>query len=241
MLYKTKGIVIHQIKYSETSVIVKIYTELFGLKSYILRGVRKNKSKIKSNILQPLTLVELDVYNKEKSDIQQLREIRNIHQFVSLPFEIHKSSIALFIAEILYKSIKEEEPNKNMFEFIFNSIIFLDTSENKILDFHLLFALQLTRYLGFHPQGKYSETNGFFDMEEGIFKSNLPRHPYFIDKPLSENFYQLIISPYENLEFLKISNESRKLLLDKIIQFYKLHLPGIKDIKSHHILAEVLC
>lgn len=241
MLHKTKGIVIHNIKYSETSVIVKIYTELFGLKSYILRGVRKKKSKIKSNILQPLTLVEMEVYNKEKSDIQQLREIRNIHQFVSLPFEIHKSSIALFIAEILYKSIKEEETNNNMFEFVFNSIIFLDTSENKVTDFHLLFAMQLTRHLGFYPQGKYSEINKYFDLEDGTFRSNPPRHPYFIESPLSENFYQLLISPYENLEFLKISNEKRKLLLDKIIQFYKLHLPGIKEIKSHHVLAEVLC
>ena len=240
MLYKTRGIVIHNIKYSETSVIVKIYTELFGLKSYILRGVRKKRSKIKSNILQPLTLVELDVYNKEKSDIQQLREIRNIHQFESLPFVIQKSSITLFIAELLYKSIREEEKNQNLFEFVFNSIKFLDASEDRITDFHLLFSLQLTRYLGFFPQGKYSSQKTFFDLEEGMFIANPPRHPYFLENPLSEKFYQLLVSPYENLDILKISNESRKQILDKIIQYYKLQLPGIKDIKSHLVLAEVL-
>ena len=240
MLKKTKGIIFHQVKYSESSVIVKIYTELLGLQTYILKGVRKKKSKIKSNLLQPLTLVEMEVYHKENSEINFIKEIRNTYHFKSLPFEIYKSSIALFITEILYKSIREEEPNKNLFDFIFNSVKFLDSTEEEISNFHLLFAIQLTKYLGIFPNGKYSETNKYFDLQEGNFQEILPKHFNYIDKNTSKYFYELSLLNYEKMNSINISNKIRKELLEKIILYYQIHLPGIKEINSNQILSEGL-
>lgn len=227
-------------KYSESSVIVKIYTELLGLQSYILKGVRKKKSKIKSNLLQPLTLIEMEFYHKEKSEINFIKEIRNTYHFKSLPFEIYKSSIALFITEILYKSIREEEPNKNLFDFIFNSVIFLDTSEEKISNFHLIFLIQLSKYLGFFPNGKYSEKYKYFDMQEGNFQEVLPKHFNYLDKKTSKYFHELSSLNYENMNSTNISNKIRKELLEKIILYFQIHLPGIKEINSNQILSEVL-
>src|SRR3990172_7140574 len=122
MIYKTRGIVLHHIKYSETSVIAKIYTELFGLQSYLINGVRSQKAKVKANLLQPLSLVDMIVYHKEKKGLQRIRDVSGNPPLSSIPYDFPKSSVALFIAEILYKSIREEEANTNMFEFIFHSI-----------------------------------------------------------------------------------------------------------------------
>ncbi|MCD4664768.1 MAG: DNA repair protein RecO [Bacteroidales bacterium] len=169
MLHKTRGIVLNKVKYSETSLIVKIYTELFGLQSYLIRGIRNKKSKIKPSLLQHLALIELIVYHKEKKSIQHIKEIKSAYQFKSVPFDIRKSSIIIFLNEILYKVIKEEESNKSLFEFLFNTIQILDINEKGVSDFHLIFLVQLTKFLGFFPKNNFSKTRDNFNLEDGEF------------------------------------------------------------------------
>jgi len=240
MLFKTNGIVFHQIKYSESSVIAKIYTELFGIQSYLIKGVRSKKSKIKSALLQHLSLVDLVVYHKEKSNIQYIKEIRSAYQFTSIPFDIRKSSITVFINEVLYKSIHEEEANQNLFDYLFNSIKLLDMTTKNFVDFHLLFTIGLTKYLGFFPRGNFSDKKTVFDLQEGFFQNAVPNHSNYLKKPLSEIFYNLLNTPIEHMDSVKISYFQRNELLNKIIEYYRLHLPAFKDIKSPDILKEVL-
>ncbi|MCD4772939.1 MAG: DNA repair protein RecO [Bacteroidales bacterium] len=240
MLHKTRGIVLHQINYSETSVIAKIYTEQFGLQSYIIRGVRKAKSKIKRNLLQHLSPVDMVVYYKGKSNIQYIKEIKTDFQLQSIPFEITKSSIAIFINEILYKSIKEEEANPKLFEFIFNSVKLLDETKDKYINFHLLFVIQLTKFLGFFPRGNYSTSKTFFDMEEGIFCGNKPMHGNYIREPLSRKFFNLLKTEIAENSSVSLSQKERQEFLQRLIDYYRLHLPVFREIKSHHILREVL-
>ena len=240
MLHKTRGIVLHQINYSETSVIAKIYTEQFGLQSYIVRGVRKAKSKIKRNLLQHLSLVDMVVYHREKSNIQNIKEIKANFQLQSIPFEITKSSIAIFINEILYKSIKEEEANSNLFEFIFSSVKLLDEAKDKYINFHLLFMIHFTKFLGFFPRRNYSPVKTFFDMEEGIFCGNKPMHGNYIREPLSRKFFDLLKTELSDHSSVNLSQKERQEFLQKLIDYYRLHLPVFREIKSHHILREVL-
>ena len=129
MLTTTKGIVFHQIKYSETSVIAKIYTLEFGLQSYLLKGVRSKKSKISPALLQHLSLLEIVSNHKENSDLQYVSELRSAHQYNSIPFNIVKSSITVFVNELSYKAIREEETNPHIFEFIYDDMRWLDLSE----------------------------------------------------------------------------------------------------------------
>lgn len=239
MLHKTRGIVFHKIKYSETSIIAKIYTELFGLQSYLFKGIRSPKSKTKSNLLQHLSLIDMEVYHKQKSEIQYVKEIKSAYNFSSIPFNIKKSSIAIFINEILYRSIKEEEANKNLFDFIFNALQFLDLKEDKYADFHLLFIVQLTKYLGFFPQCNYSDINNVFNLKEGVFEQNISHHTYYIQKPISQYLYNLLNISFEDLDSVKIPSKNRYELLEKIIEYYQLHIPAFKNIKSHHILKMV--
>ena len=240
MIYKTRGIVLHHIKYSETSVIAKIYTELFGLQSYLINGVRRQKAKVKANLLQPLSLVDMIVYHKEKKGLQRIRDVSGNPPLSSIPYDFPKSSVALFIAEILYKSIREEEANTNLFEFLFHSIQKLDITTGNCANFHLFFMLQLTKYLGFYPNRKYSGKFNFFDLREGVFSEKQPEHPNFISPPLCVYIDMLSETSFEKLNQISISPEHRKRLLEHLIEYYELHLPNMKNIKSHLVLETIM-
>ena len=240
MLYKTKGIVLHQFKYSENSIIVKIYTQELGLQSYIIKGARSKKSPIKANIIQPLALLDLVVYKKEKSTLQNIKELSNSNPQSSIPFDLHKSAIALFIDEILYKCIKEEEPDSSLFEFIYHSINILDLKTENFANFHLFFLVKLTKYLGISPQDNYSEANPYFDLREGCFKNSQPIHENFMEKTCSRHMHSLIFLHFDKMEELKINSLERRILLQKLIEYYELHITRLSDIKSHQVLESVM-
>ena len=247
MLHKTRGIVLHTVKFSETSIIAKIYTELFGLQSYLIKGIRKQHSRIKPGLFQPLTILDLTVYYKVTGNLQSLKEVHNLYPYKSLPFDIMKSSIALFMNELIYKSIREEEPNQELFDFLFDTCIDLDSAISNISFFPLFFSLKLTKFLGFMPRVDKSSGKEIFNMKEGIFQENPPDHKYYLRPPLTMLLKELIqpepsSSPNKSLtgdpkpETLKLRNE----LLKQILLYYKLHLPDFREMLSHQILHEIL-
>jgi len=240
MLHKVKGIVLHSINYSETSLIVKIYTDLFGLKSFLVRGIRSKKSKIKPGLFQPLTLLDLVINHKEKSSLQSIKEIHIAYPYQSLPFDIQKSSIALFINELLYKSIREEEKNVELFHFLWNTCIQLDLYDGTVNCFHLVFSIQLTRYLGIMPQKNYSVHRQIFNVKEGHFQSTIPEHSLFLDTEISSALNTIISTPLELSSTLKIKPSARAGLLSTIITYFQYHLPGFREIHSHQVLHSVL-
>jgi len=240
MLHKVKGIVLHSVKYSETSVIVKIYTDLFGLKSFLIRGIRTKKSKIKPGLFQPLTLLNLVIYYKEKTSLQSIKEVHIAYPFKSLPFDIKKSSIALFINELLYNSIREEETNIALFNFLWNSCIQLDLVDGNINCFHLVFSIHLTHFLGIMPQRNYSNTRQIFNIKEGQFQSSIPEHNLYLDSENSSTLNTIISTPLEMVSILKISPSIRARLLTTIIAYFQYHLQGFREIHSHQVLHTVL-
>jgi DNA repair protein RecO (recombination protein O) len=242
MLYTTKGIVIHHIKYAEKSVIAKIYTEKFGLQSYILTGVRNSKSKNKAVYLQPLSLVEINFFYKEKKGLQKVKDIRMDVPFESIPFHINKSSIAFFIAEVLYKSIKEEEANSKLFDFLHSAFQVLDLQKDNFANFHILFLAQLSKYLGFYPQTSNINTsaNFYFALQDGCFFNSQPKNQPFISPPTSSNLLSVFGTNFDAMASLKIDAKQRKLLLNIFLDYYHLHLSNFDNLKSLDILEEVL-
>ena len=239
MLHKTRGIVFNTFKYSDNSLIAKIYTEEFGLQSYLVNSVHGKKASTKIAVLQPLTLVDCVVYRKEKKQLQRVKEIKCSHPYVTIPSEISKSSILIFLNEILYKSIKEEEKNEELFEFIHTSLQVLDLKTENCSNFHLLFLMQLTKHLGFLPDGKFSESTSYFDLQSGNFKALEPRHPFYMSPIQSKKFSELLNLSHEKLSLFQISNKERKALLEKIINYFELHLANVQEIKSHKVLEEI--
>jgi len=240
MLVTTKAIVLHHFKYSEKSVIAKVYTEKFGLQSYILNGVRTAKSKNKAVYLQPLSLIEINANHKEKKGLHQLKNLQLSIPYTTIPFEIGKTSIAFFIAEILYKSIKEEEANPPLFEFLYNAFQVLDLKENNYVNFHIIFMAQLCHFLGISPQNKTIESkNIYFDLQEGMFLSTQPHHKAFVGSPTSNQLINILNANFSNNTLL-LSYNDRKKLLTLFLDYYSLHLSNFDNLKSLAVLEEVL-
>lgn len=240
MLAKTQGIVLKTINYSETSVVAKIYTEQFGLKSYLIHGVRKRKAKTKANNLQLLSLLDMEVYNRENKDLHHIKELKNAYIFQSLPYDISKSSIAIFLNELIYNSIREEEANPSLFHYLFNSIQLLDLLSYNISGFHLHFAVQLSKHLGFGPaDASYSE-GSLFDMADGKFHSNDRLGLYKLSEEDSLWLFKASSLSFEYFAQTPLSKQKRKALLEYVLNYYQLHLPEFKALHSHEVLETVL-
>lgn len=241
MFLSTRGIVFRQTKYSDTSLVVKILTEEAGLGSYIIKGARGPKAKIKASLFQPLTLLDLEVSHKDKSDLQHIREVRVSYPYQSIPVDIGKSSILLFLNELLYKSIQEEAVNAELFQFIHEHLVLLDQTRENLANFHICFAVHLTHYLGFFPQGDYRGEHTVFELSEGQFTQIEPLPAdNFISGAACSWFSRIIETPSDKFFTLQVPAALRHLLLDKILRYYQLHLPLTGEFKSHIVLHEVL-
>ena len=238
MLQKTRGIVLNSIKYSETSIITKIYTEEFGLLSFLVRGVRKRKARIPASFFQAFTLLQLDINYKSKSNLQNIREVNLEERTDELHSDVFKTTIAIFLSELIYKSLEEDQQDKALFEFIHLSISFLNTTESSSTNFHLIFLLQLSKYLGFYPSSTFSADQKYFNMESGLFEVS-PYHDLFLNEELSGLLKQLMNQSYITGNQLKLTGKQRRYLLDELIRFYQLHLPGLGNISSKKVLESV--
>ena len=227
MLEKTRGIVINYVKLRETSIVVNIYTEGFGIRSYIENGIRTAKSKNKIALFQPLTLLDLVVFENEKKGLKRISEVKCSQPYQTLPYDITKSSIALFLAEVLKKCLKEEESNPPLFNFLQYSFAYLDEPHTEIGNFHLIFLVKLSQYLGFSPETADQVLVEFQAVNKRPFHAEL-----------AENFNQILKLNYEDL--LKLNRNQRADILDIILNLYKIHIENFGEIKSHIVLKEVL-
>lgn len=219
MLFKTRGIVFRFTKYGETSIIVNIFTEQFGLQGYIVNGVRSKTSKNKIALFQPLTLLDLVVYHKENADVMRIKEIRCLHPYQTIHQDIRKSAIAMFLNEVVNKAVKEQSQAEEICSFMIDSFIALDQVSSPE-NFHLIFLLKLSRYLGFGPQSNDEVLDGWLldHEEEALLK-----------KLLTANYDQVI----------SISYSSRRNVLDALLRFYATHTENFGEIKSVQVLKEM--
>lgn len=239
MLQATRGIVFNQVRYGETSIIAKIYTEQSGLQSFLVRGARSKKAKIRSAHLQHLTLVEVELNQRNNKSIQHLKSLKIAVPFRDIPFNMQKSAVVVFLNEILQKVIREEEPNPALFEFLFQAIQVLDLKPGSVSLFHHHFLILLTRYLGFFPRNNYSDERPNFNLEEGKFTAQEGPAGLFFGPPHSKNLATLAQARFETLDSLHLRAKERNELLELLLNYYRLHVPGLKEIKSHAVLTEV--
>lgn len=240
MLHKTRGIVFKTTDYSESSVVVQVFTEKFGLQSYLINGVKKPRSKIKLNSLQALHLLDMVVYHKASGNIQRISELRQQPVFLNIPYDIVKSSITIFLNEVLYKSLKQHAADEVLFEFLFHAIEILDRTSTGLANFHLYFLLRLSRFLGFYPDTTLASSSAFFDLKEGGYSKMQPPHAYFLEPAYTALWTNILNSNFDNLHSLHISSADRKIILEKILDYYKLHIEGFGRVRSHEVLEEVL-
>lgn len=237
MISETYAIVINTLKYGDTSLIVTCYTKELGLKRYLVKGVLKPKNKgLKRAYFQPLTQLQLIGYHNLKGNLNSIKEASVSYHYKSMATQITKQSISFFIADVLNGALKEEVKNDELFRFIVTAMQWVDLHD-EVSNFHLLFMLNLTKYLGFYPISNL-QNPFYFDLNEGRFSDTVPSY-YFLTGSKLELFKQLLGMKFDTLTSLKLNGGQRHELLSILIKYFELHLDGFKEPKSLIILKTI--
>lgn len=229
MLRKTRGVAINYIKYRDTSIISRIYTEEFGLQSYIVNGVRSAKSKGKMALYQPLTLLDLVIYHKEHAQLNRISEIKCLFPYQQIPFEIKKTTIGIFLGEVLGKIVRENEHDHlGQFDFVAESLKEFDELKTNFESFHLQFLVKFTQYLGFD----LVNTEDLYQQVYHLTKSDE------LSKEVISFLEFLYNAPYKHEK--KISLQVKREALKNVISFYDHHLGTLGTLKSVEVLTQIL-
>jgi len=238
MIRKTRGIILHTTRFGESSLVVHCYTEQYGRQTYMVKGVRKSRKTNRSNLFQPLFILDFEVYHKESRDMQLVKEVSRPFPLNSLPYELTKSTQAIFIAEVLYRVVREEEPNPVLFQFLLHSIQYIDAMEEAAPDFHIVFLFQLSRHLGFFPQNNKDAGHRSFDLGSGRFEGYVRDPELELDSELSDLWCSYIESDYKNMEALESAGTRRQEILEFLVKYYQLHVDGMGRIRSLEVLHD---
>jgi DNA repair protein RecO (recombination protein O) len=238
MLVKSRAIVLHTLPYSENSLIVTLFTEQFGRISCLVNAARGGKTGNKSSVLQPLFILETELYQKKSRELQRMKELRLLFPYQSIPFQVVKSAQVLFLAEFLNRLIREEEPNPGIYTFLENAFLFLDNMTTGTANFHLWFLVRFTEWAGICPLME-KEAAGWFDMKRGTFTPDEPLHPFYMSRETTSLFREISRTNINEMCNLVISHPLRSTLTVKLMEFYHLHFENLGNFKSLAVLQEV--
>lgn len=234
------GIVLQHIRYGDSSLIVKIYTNTYGLQSFMIKGAFGRKSKLRPALFQPLSIITFEASIHPARELQFMSEAAIDTPFFSFTSNVKKSTIVIYISELLGRTLRENVANDALFSFIRNAMEWLDLSTDQFADFHLFFTLELSRYLGFFPKVD-SYTPGFaFDLMDGEFKPVHVAGPHYISPEHCDSFYKLCNSRLDDLSKLHFTRDVRRELLQQLITYYQLHFPGFGGLHAHEVLSQLL-
>jgi DNA repair protein RecO (recombination protein O) len=240
MILSTKGIVLHCLDYSETSIIARIYTEQLGLQTYIVKGVRKKGARIKRNLFAPLSMIQLVANHKEGEGMRVLRDATCEFQLNGIATDMAKTAVSIYISELLLRSVTAQMTDPHLYGFIEDAILNLDGATGSIAGFPLAFTIGLTQFLGFDPHNNYSATTPYFDMEGGNFCPHPPDHPYYLSPPLTGSLSEVLTALNAGVISVKTDYATRSELLLKMLEYFRIHIPAFKEIKSIRVLSDVL-
>ena len=239
MLTKTQAIVLHTIKYGETRIIVDMFTRTHGRLSFIVNIPKSIKAKTKNQFFQPLNILEIEVDVRQKVQLQKLSDVRLAMPFSSIPFNPHKLSISLFIAEFLYYALRSEQQNALLYDYVESSILWLDSQDDRYANFHLVFLMRLSRFLGFYPNLEHYQTGDYFDLRESMFLPTPPLHRDFLYPQEAEKVQLMMRMDYPTMHLFKMTHQERNRLLEVTITYYRLHLTDFPELKSIAVLQEL--
>ena len=236
MLSKNKAIVLSKIKFNDNDLILKCYTSDRGVVSYLVRGAYSSKSKSgKMGYFQVLTQLQIEEDFKPNRSLQYIRELKSLCVYNSLQSNLHKSSLAMFLAEVLASALKEESKNEDLFNYISSSLDYLD-HETNVANFHLMFLLQLTKYLGFYPE-LTPQTTTYFYLESGLFTNQAGL--YTIEGSQVALLKQLLELPFEDYPKIQLNAAGRSAFLNVLLLYFELQLGYFKKPKSVEVLHQV--
>lgn len=239
MIDSTKAIVLHQIKYSDSGIVVQLFARKYGRISCLIKGLRSKNSGKHNVLFQPMSILEMAIYYKESREMQIMKDFSASYSPADIYSDIRKSSVALFLGEVLTTVLREESPNIELFDFLENSILYFDNSRERYANFHLAFLAGLSTYLGFEPRKPEAHCDKYFDMLNGKFIPYPPAHGNYAVQEISCILPSLFSSSYENADKIMLTGALRNEVLETLMKYFSIHLPGLKRINSLAVLKEV--
>ena len=239
MLSTTRGIILHVTPYNDNNSIVHVYTELFGRTSYLVARQRKRKTLVSYALFMPLSVIEMEVEHLKTRDIQRVKETKSCFPLSNIPSHPVKNAITLFLAEVLYRLIRTKEADPKLFDYLAHSIRYLEILEQGIANFHLVFLIHLSRYLGIFPNAGSYAPGVVFDLIDGVFTLQIPNHPHYLNKEESIIFFRLLRMNYENITLHSFSRKERSTIIYHILEYYRLHFTDFPEIKSLAVMQSL--
>lgn len=239
MLMKSEAIVLHTLKYGESKMIVDMFTKSWGRLSFIVPLPKTSKSRIKKQYFQPMTLLEIECEVRQRMQLQKLSDARLLTPYVSIFLSPEKLAISMFVAEFLYHSLRAEQQNEPLFDYIADSVQWLDMAEEGYANFHLTFLMRLSRFLGFYPNLENYEEQSVFDLRSGCFSVHVPLHRDFLLPNEAKIILQLMRMDFPTMHLFHLSRHDRHRIMDVLLLYYKQHLPDFPDMKSLAVLQQL--
>jgi DNA repair protein RecO (recombination protein O) len=242
LIHSTKGIVLRTIKYGETSIIAHIFTELFGIQSYLVNGARTSGKTSKAHFFQPASILEMQVYHNDLKNLQRIKDLKWSVLYKNIFSDVVKNSVALFMVELLQKSLKQPETNEGLFQFCEDAFLQLDIANIEVTaNFPIYFSLQIAQILGFGLSDNYSHERNVFNLNDGNFSTENSASPNHLSKELSWHISQLLKAVHpQDLNEIKMNRNIRKEILKSLESYYAWHVPEFGTMKTLNVLSEVL-
>lgn len=236
--YKARGIVLNTLKYGEKGLVVHMLTDTFGRQSYMVQGVRSASRGSRMALMQPMFALEFEGLSSSKMSMHRFKEVRSGVVLQSLPFDVRKSTMALFMAEVLYRLVKESEPNAALFDFVWGSVAALDVLDEGVSNFHLWFLANLSRPLGFSPDNEFT-TGCWLDIRDGHFTPLPPPVGAAMSPDNASVLHDMLECDVRYLGEIGLNRTQRVSFLESMLSYYAYHLDAIRSVESIRILQEV--
>ena len=236
---QSKAIVLRTIKYNDDSFIANVLTEENGCMSMIVRISRTKRAAVRHTLFQPPAILSIEWTEKPRADLQRPTSVQSAYPYSTIPYDPYKNAMALFLSEFIYYAIKSEPDAGDLFEYLERSLEWLDTAEHGYSNFHLVFLLRLTRFLGFAPNIHHATPNSYFDLRGSCFTETPPPHTDYLQPSDSAIIPKLMRMSFANMHVFKFSGAERSRLLEYINTYYRLHLPDFPELKSLAVLKEL--
>ncbi len=239
MFHKTQGVVLSVAKYNDRFSIAQVFTSIFGRTAYLLPISKSKKSKINQALFFPLSVIDMEVEHFPLRDIHRLKDVQRRLPLYSINVNIVKLSIAFFLSEFLTRVLQETNENKIIFAFIRDSILLLEEKESALANFHLVFMLHLAKFLGIAPNLDNYKKGFYFDLLNGVYSECKPLHNHYLN--LQQSCYLEVFKRinYQNMHLYKLSQSNRNLIINYMLDYYRMHIFDFPEIKSLDVLREL--
>ncbi len=239
MIVKTRAIVLRSVKYGDSQLIVDLFTEELGRLAFLVRIPKSPKARIKRQYFQAMTIVDLEFDYRQRAKLQHLKEVSIGRPFSDIPFSPYKLSITMFLAEFLCYSTRNEQAHLALFQFLEKSMEWLDLARDDFANFHVVFMIRLSLFLGFSPNMDSGEDGDYFDLEEGRFVCNVPIHSHYLGKDDATRMRMLVRLTYSTMHLYSMSRVERNRCVSVIVEYYRLHIPDFPEMKTLSVLQDL--